>query len=107
MRWVPLPLPTLSCRGRSMPLGRHTILTLAGGLVCAAQLGAQHPTGTIRGRVTDNATQQPISAVTVTVGSRAAQNQADGRSLIVGVPVAPAQLRARDTGYPPAVQHGP
>src|SRR5437667_61383 len=87
MRWVPLPLPTLSCRGRSMPLGRHTILTLAGGLVCAAQLGAQQPTGTIRGRVTDNATQQPISAVTVTVGSRAAQTQPDGRYLIAGVQV--------------------
>ena len=65
-----------------MPLGRHTILTLAGGLVCAAQLGAQQPTGTIRGRVTDNATQQPISAVTVTVGSRAAQTQADGYRML-------------------------
>ena len=87
-----------------MPLGRHTILTLAGGLVCAAQLGAQQPTGTIRGRVTDNATQQPISAVTVTVGSRAAQTQADGRYLIAGVPAGTETLRARIIGYASASQ---
>ena len=47
-----------------------------------APLGAQQPTGTIRGRVSDAATQQPLSAVTVTVGSRAALTQADGRYVI-------------------------
>lgn len=82
-----------------MSCGRHLILTLAGGLVCAAQLGAQESTGTIRGRVTDNATQQPIAAVTVAVGSRAAQTRADGRYVIAGVPAGTETLRARIIGY--------
>ena len=69
-----------------------------------ASLGAQQPTGTIRGRVSDAATQQPLSAVTVTVGSRAALTQADGRYVITGVPAGTDSARARMIGYAPAAQ---
>src|SRR5436309_4650882 len=69
-----------------------------------ASLGAQQPTGTIRGRVSDAATQQPLSAVTVTVGSRAALTQADGRYVITGVPAGTDSVRARMIGYAPAAQ---
>src|SRR5438034_8551878 len=69
-----------------------------------APLGAQQPTGTIRGRVTDAATHQPLSAVAVTVGSRAALTQADGRYLITGVRAGADTLRARLIGYAPAAQ---
>src|SRR5437867_5897349 len=69
-----------------------------------ASLGAQQPTGAIRGRVSDAATQQPLSAVTVTVGSRAALTQADGRYLITGVPAGTDTLRARLIGYASAAR---
>src|SRR2546430_361827 len=62
-------------------------------------LRAQAPVGTIRGHVTDAANQQPLSGVTVAVGSRAALTQADGRYLITGVPVGTDSLRTRMIGY--------
>src|SRR5438552_3890356 len=40
-----------------------------------APLVAQQPTGTIRGRITDNSTQQPIAGATVTVAGRSALSQ--------------------------------
>src|SRR5438876_12329526 len=64
-----------------------------------APLGAQQPTGTVRGPVIDAATQQPLSGVTVAVRSRAAQTQNDGRYLITGVPAGLDTLRARMIGY--------
>ncbi|MEK6768692.1 MAG: SusC/RagA family TonB-linked outer membrane protein, partial [Gemmatimonadota bacterium] len=70
----------------------------------ATPLRAQQPTGTIRGRVIDDATQQPLSAVTVTVGSRGARTQADGGYLIGGVPAGTDTLRARLLGYAPATR---
>ncbi len=63
-----------------------------------APLGAQEPTGTISGRVTDGATQQPLSGVTVTVGNRGALTQADGR-YVVTVPAGAYTLRTRMIGY--------
>jgi iron complex outermembrane receptor protein len=67
-------------------------------------LHAQQPTSTIRGRVTDNTTQQPISGATVAVASRSALTQADGRFTLVRVPVGAATLVARMVGYAPASQ---
>ena len=87
-----------------MSFGRHFILTLAGGLVCAAQLDAQQSTGTIRGRVTDVATQQPLSGVTVAAGSRAAQTLNDGRYVVRGVPAGSYSVKARMIGYASAEQ---
>src|SRR5438034_9030840 len=69
-----------------------------------APLGAQQPTGTIRGRVIDAATQGPLAGVTVSARGRAAQTQADGRYLIHGVPAGSDSLRARMIGYAPAAQ---
>jgi iron complex outermembrane receptor protein len=68
-----------------------------------APLAAQSP-GTVRGRVTDGATQEPLTGVTVSIGSRGAITQADGRYLISGVPAGSDSLRARTVGYAPAVQ---
>jgi len=69
-----------------------------------APLGAQQPTGTIRGRVTDGATQQPLSGATVAAGNRAAQAQHDGRYVITGVPAGSYSVRASVIGYTPATQ---
>jgi len=69
-----------------------------------APLRAQEPAGTIRGRVIDDATQQPLARVTVAVGSRGALTQADGRYLITGVPAGTGTLRVRMLGYAPATR---
>jgi len=69
-----------------------------------APLGAQTSTGTVRGRVTDAATQQPVSGVTLSIGVRAALSQADGRYVITNVPAGSDSLRARVIGYAPAAQ---
>ena len=55
-------------------------------LTWTAPLVAQQTTGTIRGRVTDNTTQQPIVGATITVGGRSAVTGNDGRYTITGVP---------------------
>ncbi|PYO92011.1 MAG: hypothetical protein DMD58_02995, partial [Gemmatimonadetes bacterium] len=47
-------------------------------LAWAAPLVAQQPTGTIRGRITDNSTQQPIAGVTIAVGTRNTVTRGDG-----------------------------
>ncbi len=69
-----------------------------------APLRAQQPTGTIRGRVTDAASQEPLAAATVTFGTRGALTSADGHYVITGVPASSDSLRARIVGYAPASQ---
>jgi len=69
-----------------------------------APLRAQQPTGTIRGRVLDDATQQPLARVTVAVGSRGAITNVDGRYIITGVPAGADTLRARMLGYAPVTR---
>src|SRR2546422_562959 len=64
-----------------------------------APLVAQQPTGTIRGRITDNSTQQPIAGVLVSVGNRSARTQPDGRYTITGVPAGSDLVHARLIGY--------
>ena len=64
-----------------------------------ASLAAQQPTGTIRGRITDNTTQQPIAGAVIAVGNRSAQTREDGRFTIGGVPAGSDLLRARMIGY--------
>src|SRR5712691_4863514 len=80
------------------------VTTLLLSVLWMAPLGAQQPRGTIRGRVSDGATQQPLSGATVTLGSRGALTQADGHFLITGVPAGTDTLRARMIGYAPAAQ---
>ena len=70
----------------------------------ATRLGAQEPTGTIRGRVIDEATQQPLASATVSFGNRSVLTRADGRYVIAGVPVVTDTLRARFLGYVPGAQ---
>ncbi len=67
-------------------------------------LAAQQPTTTVRGRITDQSTQQPISGASVAVAGRTALSQADGRFSISGVPIGPATVTARMVGYAPATQ---
>src|SRR5258705_2312188 len=69
-----------------------------------ASLAAQQPTGTIRGRITDNDTQQPIIGASVTVGSRSAVTGTDGRYTLTGVPGGSDLLHVRLIGYAPASQ---
>jgi iron complex outermembrane receptor protein len=67
-----------------------------------APLSAQGPTGTIRGRVVDDATKEPLTGVSVTFGTRGARSQADGRFIITAAPTGTDTLRARMLGYAPA-----
>ena len=69
-----------------------------------APLGAQEPTGTIRGRVVDEGSQQPLARVTVAVGARGGPTQADGSYIITGIPQGPATLRVRMLGYAPVTR---
>src|SRR5437764_4952725 len=78
-----------------------------GGLLAvlgAAPLGAQQASGTVRGRVTDATTQQPLAGATVSLGNRRALSQGDGRYLITAVPAGTDSLRARLIGYARAAQ---
>src|SRR5438045_752525 len=75
------------------------IMSLAGlAALCAAPLSAQE-TGAVRGRITDQATQQPLSGVTVTVANRSAVSQADGRYVVTAIAAGSYTLRARMIGY--------
>ena len=64
-----------------------------------APLGAQVPSGTIRGRVTDATSQRPLQGATITFGNHNAVTQADGRYYLTGVPAGTDSLRARMIGY--------
>ena len=69
-----------------------------------APLHAQQPTGTIRGRITDAASQQPLVGATVSIGTHRALSQGDGRYALTGVPAGTDTLRARLIGYARALQ---
>jgi iron complex outermembrane receptor protein len=89
-----------------MAVGRCLFLALVGGLLLAPQLSAQDGTGTIRGRVLDAASQQPLSSVNITVvgTTRGAITQTDGSYLLVNVPAGTRTVRASRIGYAPSVQ---
>src|SRR5881396_684528 len=91
-----------SLRGRMRRI--HCLMCALLALAWAAPLTAQQPTGTIRGRITDNGTQQPISGATIAVAGRSALTQADGRYTVLRVPVGVTTLVARMVGYAPAHQ---
>lgn len=89
-----------------MVAGRCLILGLVAGLLVAPQLRAQDATGTVRGRVVDAASQQPLSSVNVVVvgTSRGSVTQADGSYLIASVPAGPQTIRVSRIGFTPATQ---
>jgi len=77
---------------------------LTGAIAWTAPLAAQQSTGTIRGRIIDNSTQQPIAGVLVTVGARNARTEADGRYTLTEVPAGSDLVHARLIGYAAASQ---
>ncbi len=68
-----------------------------------APLRAQEP-GTVRGRVTDDATQQPLAGASITIGSHRAQTDAEGRYVVTGVTAGADSIRARMLGYLPVTR---
>lgn len=81
-------------------LVRLTLGVLLGAL-WIAPLAAQESGGTVRGTVTDAASQRPLEGVTVMVAGRSGITQADGRYRINGVPAGTDTVRARMIGYSP------
>jgi iron complex outermembrane receptor protein len=73
-------------------------------VVWITPLRAQEATGTIRGRVTDEASQQPLQGAVVRVGSRSTQTRADGGYLLPDVPAGADSLRVTMIGYAPAAR---
>jgi iron complex outermembrane receptor protein len=64
-------------------------------------LRAQGPSGTIRGKVTDSASQRPVHGATISVAGKTAVTQADGRYYLSDVPAGTNDLRVRMIGYSP------
>jgi TonB-dependent starch-binding outer membrane protein SusC len=89
-----------------MAVGRCLFLALVGGLLLAPQLSAQDATGTIRGRVVDAASQQPLSSVNVVIvgTTRGAVSQNDGSYLLVNVTPGTQTVRSSRIGYTPQTQ---
>ena len=80
------------------------VMSLAGlAALCAAPLCAQEA-GAVRGRVTDQATQQPLSGVTITIANRSAMSHADGSYLVTAVAAGSYTVRVRMIGYGVAEQ---
>jgi TonB-dependent starch-binding outer membrane protein SusC len=86
-----------------MPVLRHLVPALIGGLIFAAPLGAQGATGTISGRVVDSTSQQPIPSVNVVVmgAQRGTVSRDDGSFTLGGVPAGSHTVRASRIGYRP------
>src|SRR2546426_12437596 len=72
--------------------------------VWIAPLRAQEPTGTIRGRITDQSSQLPLRGATVRVGTRNAETRADGGYLLADIPAGTDTLRVSMIGYAPIAQ---
>src|SRR5947199_3739070 len=81
-----------------MRLVHHLMCALLG-LTWTAALAAQQPTGTIRGRITDNSTRQPIAGAIIAVGNRSTQPRDDGRFTIGGIAAGSDLLRVKMIGY--------
>jgi TonB-dependent starch-binding outer membrane protein SusC len=72
--------------------------------VWVAPLRAQEPTGSIRGRVSDQATLTPLQGALVRVGNQFAHTRANGDYLVTGVPAGSDTLRVTMIGYAPATR---
>jgi TonB-dependent starch-binding outer membrane protein SusC len=88
-----------------MTMIRRTCSGLAGALLWAAMLSAQE-TGTVTGRVVEEASLRPLSGANVLVEGtqRGTLTRADGTFLLAGVPAGTHQLRASLIGYGSQVQ---
>ena len=78
------------------------------GLLLAAvwivPLRAQEPIGTIRGRVIDQGSQEPIRGAAVSAMGRSTQTRADGGYTLTDVPVGTDTLRVTMIGYSPVAR---
>ncbi len=83
---------------------RKLVLSALLAVFWSVPLSAQQATGTIRGRVTDSASQVPLVQATVNAGSHAAITQADGRYEMRGVPAGSYTVRVRLLGYSPVTK---
>lgn len=88
-----------------MVVTRYLFPALVGGLIWASQLGAQAPTGNIRGRVVDSTSRQPLPSVTVSIPgtTRGTVTADDGTFLLTGVPAGVQRLRATRIGHAPQI----
>ena len=80
---------------------------LLGALLAAcwmAPVGAQAQGGTIRGRITHEGSNQPLSGVQISFGSRSTQSQQDGQYVLTAVPAGRDSVRARLIGYVPSAR---
>src|SRR5688500_10871450 len=84
--------------------GLRSIIGLLLAAVWIAPLHAQEPTGTIRGRVTEEASLQPLQGALVRVGNRTTQTRADGGYLLSDVPAGDDTLSVTMIGYAPAAR---
>lgn len=78
------------------------LLSVFAGLLAAAAitpLTAQGPTGSVRGRVTEEPSRQPLPGVTVTIGGRSTQSRPDGQYALHGVPAGSDTLKFRVIGF--------
>jgi TonB-linked SusC/RagA family outer membrane protein len=76
-------------------------------LLTAAWIGslhAQEPGGTVRGRVTDETSQQPIRGAMVTMSGRTTETRADGGYVLTDLPTGTDTVRVTMIGYAPAAQ---
>jgi len=87
-----------------MQVRRIVLLALFGVWAGAAALNAQGTTGTVTGRVVDNATESPIVGAAVMIGSRGALSGSDGRFTLTQIPAGTQTLRATLIGYADASQ---
>ncbi len=89
-----------------MPLVRHVIPVLVGGLLCAVPLRAQDSTGTITGQVIDSTSRQPLSGVNVSIVGTSLRTvtRYDGGFVLGAVPAGARRLRATRIGYLPQEQ---
>jgi len=89
-----------------MVAGRCLFLGLVGCLIAAPQLRAQDATGTVRGRVVDAASQQPLSSANVVIvgTTRGSVTDADGGYVVANVPVGAQTVRVSRIGFTPATQ---
>lgn len=86
-----------------MAVARWLIPALVGGLLVAGQAGAQGATGTIRGRVVDSTSRQPIPGVSIVIegAQRGTQTRDDGSYVLSGVPMGTQRVKGARIGYAP------
>lgn len=89
-----------------MKMTRYTLPAIFCGFLAMAPADAQTPSGTITGRVVDDATSQPIGGASVVVeGTNLGTiTRADGGFLLTDVPAGAQQVRVTMIGYAAQVQ---